>query len=85
MDAYRGLLGLVVIMAFAWLCSSQKRAIKLRVIAWGLGLQLAFAVLVLKTPFSNVLQKISDGVIVRFHYQFGIGQVFDLVEDLAAS
>lgn len=52
MGRYTGVLGLMVIMAFAWLCSSHKREIKLRIIAWGLGLQFAFAVLVLEPPFT---------------------------------
>ena len=46
MQRFTGLLGLVVILAVAWLCSNRKREIKLRLIVWGIGLQLAFAVLV---------------------------------------
>ncbi len=61
MGRYTGFLGLVVILAFAWLCSSHKRSIRLRTVAWGLGLQFAFALLVLKTPFSQVLRAISIG------------------------
>jgi CNT family concentrative nucleoside transporter len=63
-----GLLGLLAIMGFAWLCSTHKRAIKLRIVAWGLGLQFAFAVIVLKTPASEVLQTISNGVKAMFGY-----------------
>jgi len=62
MGRFTGVLGLVVILAFAWLCSTHKRAIKLRLIAWGLGLQLAFAFLVLKTDFGKVFQTIGAGV-----------------------
>ncbi len=43
MGRFTGVLGLVVILAVAWLFSAHKRAIKLRVVAWGLGLQFAFA------------------------------------------
>ena len=68
MGRFTGLLGLVVILGFAWLLSNHKRDIKLRTIAWGLGLQFAFAVLVLKTPFSRVLQGISDGVAAMFGF-----------------
>ena len=70
-----GLLGLLAIMAFAWLCSSHKRAIKLRIVAWGLGLQFAFAVIVLKTPASEVLRAISDAVAAMFGYA-GAGSAF---------
>jgi CNT family concentrative nucleoside transporter len=75
MGRYTGFLGLVVIMAFAWLCSSHKRSIRLRTVAWGLGLQFAFALLVLKTPFSQVLRAISAGVAALFGYA-NVGSTF---------
>jgi CNT family concentrative nucleoside transporter len=62
MGRFTGLLGLVAIVVIAWLFSSNRRAIRPRVIAWGLGLQFAFAFLVLKTPFAWVFKSISDGV-----------------------
>ena len=62
MGRFTGLLGLVVILAVAWLFSTHKRAIKLRIIAWGMGLQLAFALLVLKTDFGKLFQAIGRGV-----------------------
>src|SRR5271157_2287219 len=68
MGHYTGVLGLLAILGFAWLCSSHKRDIKLRNIAWGLGLQFAFAVIVLKTPASEVLKAISKGVAAMFGY-----------------
>ena len=68
MGRFTGLLGLVVILGFAWLCSSHKRAIKLRIIAWGLGLQLAFALLVLKTDFGKLFQAIGTGVNAMLAY-----------------
>ena len=51
MGRFTGFLGLIVILAVAWLCSNRKREIKLRLIACGLGLQFCFALLVLKTDF----------------------------------
>lgn len=68
MGRFTGLLGLVVILAVAWLFSTHKRAIKLRIIGWGLGLQLAFALLVLKTDFGKVFQKIGEGVNAMLGY-----------------
>src|SRR5271157_3655962 len=62
MGRFTGFLGLAVILAFAWLCSSHKRDIKLSIIAWGLGLQFAFALLVLKTDFGKIFQAIGAGV-----------------------
>jgi CNT family concentrative nucleoside transporter len=75
MGRYTGFLGLVVILAFAWLCSSHKRSIRLRTVAWGLGLQFAFALLVLKTPFSQVLRAISSAVAALFGYA-NVGSAF---------
>jgi CNT family concentrative nucleoside transporter len=43
------LVGIIVIMAVAYALSANRRAIDRRTIAWGLGLQVLFALLVLKT------------------------------------
>ena len=68
MGRFTGFAGLIVIMGIAWLCSSHKRAIKLKLIAWGLGLQFAFAILVLKTDFGKVFQAIGAGVNAMLGY-----------------
>ena len=68
MERFTGLLGLLIILAVAWLCSAHKRFVKLRIIAWGLGLQFAFAIIVLETPASKVLQTVSNGVAAMFGY-----------------
>ena len=43
------LVGLIVIMTIAYALSTNRRAIDRRTVAWGLGLQILFALLVLKT------------------------------------
>ena len=58
MQRFTGLVGLVVMLAIAWLFSAHKREIKLRLLAWGVGLQFAFALLVLKTDFGRIFQAI---------------------------
>src|SRR3954454_19941803 len=68
MGRFTGLLGLIVILAVAWLFSTHKRAIKLRIIAWGMGLQLAFALLVLKTDFGKLFQAVGRGVNAMLGY-----------------
>ena len=50
-----GVFGLALIIAIGWACSSRRDAIKWRVVAWGLGLQVAFAVFVLRVPFGQEL------------------------------
>ena len=62
MGRFTGFLGLAVILAAAWLFSSHKKAIKLSILGWGISLQFAFALLVLKTDFGKVFQAIGAGV-----------------------
>jgi CNT family concentrative nucleoside transporter len=68
MGRFTGLIGLVVILGAAFLVSRRRRAIKLNLIAWGMGLQFAFAVLVLKTDFGRVFQAIGVGVNAMLEY-----------------
>jgi concentrative nucleoside transporter, CNT family len=44
------LLGLIVFVGVAWLLSVNRRAVRWRIVAWGLGLQFTFAALILITP-----------------------------------
>jgi len=46
-------LGLVVILALAWLMSSNRRLFPWRTVAWGLLLQVVFALLLLRTPWGE--------------------------------
>jgi concentrative nucleoside transporter, CNT family len=62
MQRFTGLLGLLVIVGAAYLFSTHRRAIRPRVLLWGLGLQFGFAFLVLKTGFGYVFQLASGGV-----------------------
>jgi CNT family concentrative nucleoside transporter len=62
MGRFTGFLGLAVILGVAWLFSANRRAVKPQLLAWGLGLQFAFAILVLKTDFGKVFQAIGRGV-----------------------
>jgi CNT family concentrative nucleoside transporter len=62
MQRFTGLLGLVAIVLAAFLFSTNRRAIQPRVVFWGLGLQISFAFLVLKTGFGVVFKAIGTGV-----------------------
>jgi CNT family concentrative nucleoside transporter len=68
MDRYRGLLGLIFIVGVAWALSTHRKQIKGRILLWGLGLQFAFAILVLKTGFGQVFQVASEFVANLLHY-----------------
>ncbi len=48
MPRLTGLLGLVTFLALAYALSTDRRAIRWRTVAWGLGLQILFAVLVIR-------------------------------------
>ena len=62
MERFTGLIGLILIVGGAYLFSSDRKAIKLRLLLWGLGLQFGFAFLVLKTDFGYVFQAASVAV-----------------------
>jgi len=46
----QALLGVAIIVGVAWLWSTDRRAVSWRIVLWGIGLQLAFALLVLRSP-----------------------------------
>ena len=57
------LVGLIVIMAVAYAISTNRRAIDRRTVAWGLSLQVLFALLVLKTTIGQRVFQILGGAI----------------------
>ena len=48
-----GLLGIVVLLGIAVAMSNNRKKINLRIVGWGLGLQLTFALFILKTPIGK--------------------------------
>ena len=48
---FHGCLGVIIILSIAYLLSNNRRAIKADTIVWGIGLQLLFAIIILKVPF----------------------------------
>jgi CNT family concentrative nucleoside transporter len=59
LDRGRGLLGMVVILGVAWVCSANRRAISRRVVLWGLLSQWVFALLVLRVPIAQEALKVT--------------------------
>ena len=53
MGRFTGLLGIILILSIAFLCSNNKKRINLRLVLSGLALQLGIALLVLKVPAVN--------------------------------
>ena len=68
MERFTGLLGILAILAGCYLCSTNRRAIKPRVVIWGLTLQFAFAFLVLKTDVGKLFQAASVAVNALLEY-----------------
>ncbi|MBN8502342.1 MAG: NupC/NupG family nucleoside CNT transporter, partial [Sphingomonadales bacterium] len=63
------LLGITLILAIAFMLSSDRKAIRLRVVGAALGLQVGFAALVLYVPWGNrLLQGIASGVSALLSY-----------------
>ena len=60
MNLLRALLGLAFFCGVAWLLSTHKRRINLRIVVFGIGLQIALALLILRTaPGAATLAKVS--------------------------
>jgi len=60
---FTGLLGLLVFLGIAYALSTNRRAIRWKTVAWGLGLQVVFAFLVIKWTFGQkILHAVSTAV-----------------------
>ena len=71
MGRLTGVVGIVAMLAAAFLFSSDRRAIRGKTVAWGLGLQFAFAVFVLKMEIGRVIfQTAGDAVNRLLGYAF---------------
>ncbi len=66
MGRYTGILGLLTMIALGYVFSSNRRAIKLRTVLWGLGLQLVFAFFVLRVEFGRRLFAWAGDVVTNF-------------------
>ncbi len=76
MGRYTGILGLVTMLVLAYAFSTNRRAIRLKTVAWGLGLQFVFAVCVLRIGAGQRLfQKAGDAVSRLLAYSY-VGSQF---------
>ena len=70
------LFGAFVILAIAVACSNNRRAISWRTVAWGLSLQIVFALIVLKTTVGQqVFSTLGDGINKLLGFA-GVGAAF---------
>ena len=79
------LIGLVGILALAYALSTNRRAISLRIVGWGLALQVLFALIVLKTDAGiQAFQWLGDKIQDLLHYSVeGSRFVFGPLGDVA--
>ena len=76
MGRFTGILGLLTMLGLAYTFSTDRRAINKKTVAWGLGLQVVFAIFVLKIEIGRVLfQKAGDAVNRLLSYAF-VGSQF---------
>jgi CNT family concentrative nucleoside transporter len=61
------LMGLVVFVALAWACSANRPRFPWRTVLWGLGLQFAFALLMLKTAGGQALFALAGAAITKLN------------------
>src|SRR5690242_16631724 len=76
MGRFTGILGLLTMLTLAYIFSTNRRAIRGKTVAWGLGLQFAFAVFVLRMDIGRrIFQYAGDAVNKLLSYAF-VGSSF---------
>ena len=76
MGRFTGILGLITMLSLGYAFSTNRRAIRLKTVGWGLALQVAFAIFVLKIELGRTLfQKAGDAVNRLLSYAF-VGSKF---------
>ena len=78
MHRFTGILGMITMMGLAYAFSTNRRAIRYKTVAWGLGLQIAFAFLVMRSDYGRLaFEKLGAGAnwLLDFAY-YGTSFVF---------
>ena len=71
MGRFTGILGLLTMLGLAYAFSTNRRAIRVKTVAWGLGLQIVFAVFVLRVPRGRAMfQAAGDAAQRVLNYAF---------------
>jgi CNT family concentrative nucleoside transporter len=60
---FTGILGILAVLTAAWLGSTDRKRIRWRTVAWGLGLQITFAFLVLRFDYGQRAMTWAGGVV----------------------
>ena len=65
MGRFTGILGIFTMLGLAFAFSTNRRAIRIKTVGWGLGLQLAFAVFVLRAEIGRRIFQIAGNAVNR--------------------
>src|SRR3954451_15910930 len=76
MGILQPIIGAVVILGIGYAFSTNRAAINWKTVAWGLGLQILFAFIVLKTSIGQVVFETMGGYITRLLGFAGVGAAF---------
>jgi len=76
MGRFTGILGLLTMLGLAYAFSTDRRAIRLKTVAWGLGLQFAFAVCVLRVDAGRRVFQAAGNVVSRLLSYSYVGSQF---------
>jgi len=60
-----GIVGIIILLGIAFLLSNNKKKINYKLIGWGLGIQLSFALLILKSPVGKPIFSQMDKAITK--------------------
>jgi len=63
LDRFTGVLGILAVLLAAYLGSTDRKRIRWRTVAWGLGLQFTFAFLVLRFSIGQQVMSVAGGVV----------------------
>lgn len=66
MARFAGVLGILVLLSIAYIFSTNRRAIKIKTILWGLALQFAFALLILRVPLGETAMRYAGNAVNKF-------------------
>jgi len=65
MEQFTGVIGVIVLLGIAYLLSNDRKMIDTNIIIWGLGLQISFAFIILKTPLGEYIFTYLNNIIIK--------------------
>ena len=65
MERLTGLIGIFLLVGIAYSLSNNRQKISMNIVGWGLGLQIMFAIIILKTPIGKPFFTILDNIIKK--------------------